>query len=449
MWYRLLEPVRQYALQQTTARGEVAATRARHAAYYLALAERAAPALRGPQQDAWLARLEREQGNLRAALGWAEERGRGKSGCGWRRRSSPFWEAHGHLAEGRRWLPWRWRRRPTAVHRRCGCGRWPGGPPRPFARRVRRGGAAARRESGAGAGMADAHGIAAALTELGMVARRQRDYARSVAFIEEGLARYRALGDETGIALALLNLGATLGTAGDAAGAVPLLTESLTRFEALGDLRSIATLQAVLGAALPTRAIWRQRPSSLLASLTGHARLGDPWHVTSSLLVLVGIQMHRERWEAAARLLGAAQALGERVSSAHDDTYDYAGLGAAIQAHLDAEHFTAAWTDGYALTFDQAVAAALALAVPPSSPPSRPARLSSPARELLTRREQEIARLVAQGKSDREIAATLFISVGTVSIHVHHIRQKLGLHSRWQIADRLAVQDSAAPPHSR
>src|SRR5205823_7683996 len=61
-WYRLLEPVRQYAQRGLRAPGEET-TRARHAAVYLALAETAAPALRGPTQDVWLVRLEREQGN--------------------------------------------------------------------------------------------------------------------------------------------------------------------------------------------------------------------------------------------------------------------------------------------------------------------------------------------------------------------------------------------------
>ncbi len=68
VWYRLLEPVRQYALQHLSARGETGAIRGRHAMFHLTLAEQAAPALRGPEQDAWLVRLEREQGNLRAAL---------------------------------------------------------------------------------------------------------------------------------------------------------------------------------------------------------------------------------------------------------------------------------------------------------------------------------------------------------------------------------------------
>src|SRR5207247_50154 len=64
MRYGFLEPVRQYALWRLHASGEAEASRSRHASYYLALAERAEPAVRGPEQVEWLDRLEREHDNL-------------------------------------------------------------------------------------------------------------------------------------------------------------------------------------------------------------------------------------------------------------------------------------------------------------------------------------------------------------------------------------------------
>jgi len=62
----------------------------------------------------------------------------------------------------------------------------------------------------------------------------------------------------------------------------------------------------------------------------------------------------------------------------------------------------------------------------------------------MTRREQEILALIAAGKSNQEIAAALYISIGTVRVHVHTIIQKLGVRDRTQAAV-LAIQKGINP----
>ena len=60
--------------------------------------------------------------------------------------------------------------------------------------------------------------------------------------------------------------------------------------------------------------------------------------------------------------------------------------------------------------------------------------IRSPATSVLSPREQEVAALITYGLTNREIAAELAISEGTVAVHVHHILAKLGIRSRAQVA---------------
>ncbi len=107
----MLETIREYGLECLATTGEAGVIRRAHAAYYLQLAERAEPELRGTEQALWLERLEREHDNLRAALECFLER----SGIGeGKEQGEPalrlcvalafFWRMGGYLWEGRAWL---------------------------------------------------------------------------------------------------------------------------------------------------------------------------------------------------------------------------------------------------------------------------------------------------------------------------------------------------------
>src|SRR5215212_8289234 len=102
--YRMLEPIRQYAREKLEESGEVAEVQGRHAAFFLALAEEAEPELVGPQQSAWVERLEEEHDNLREALSWALVRGKADLGLRFGGALWRFWYQLGYLSEGIGWM---------------------------------------------------------------------------------------------------------------------------------------------------------------------------------------------------------------------------------------------------------------------------------------------------------------------------------------------------------
>jgi predicted ATPase/DNA-binding CsgD family transcriptional regulator len=102
--YRLLETIRVYAGEQLTSSGHRAAVKARHAAHYLTLAERAAEHLRGPDQRAWVHRLTVEQPNLRAAFAYCVVTGDIDAAWRWITALERFWDTAGHRREAYDWI---------------------------------------------------------------------------------------------------------------------------------------------------------------------------------------------------------------------------------------------------------------------------------------------------------------------------------------------------------
>ena len=102
--FRLLETIRAFAAERLGHDGGEMDPRTRHAEFYHALGESAAPHLWDPQQQVWFDRLEREHDNLRAALQFWLSTGKPERARPRARPLAPFWEARGHLEEGLGWL---------------------------------------------------------------------------------------------------------------------------------------------------------------------------------------------------------------------------------------------------------------------------------------------------------------------------------------------------------
>ena len=238
--YRMLETIREYALVQLESSGELDARHLDLAEILVTLAEQVEPELTGPEQVAWLDRLEDEHDNLRAALQWCNETGVGDlalrlAGALWR-----FWSTRGYVGEGLRWLD-------TAIANSSN-----GATPHlakalnGAANLVREQGDYVRAERLHNQSLnilrecADSHGMAEALNNLGLIALYQGQHEAAQRYCEEGLALFREVGDKGGIAAALNNLGNVARERGESQRAASLHRESLALRRALGDKRGLA-----------------------------------------------------------------------------------------------------------------------------------------------------------------------------------------------------------------
>jgi predicted ATPase len=254
--FRMLETLRDYARERLAASGEADTLARRHLAHYTALAEAAAPELEGPAQRAWLARLEREHDNCRAALRWAldhptpatvEHGLRLADGLGW------FWVLRGHVREAGAWLD-RLLAAPEAAPTvgRAKALAWSaftlyalGDPRRQDVARARlRASLDMFREAGA------PQALTAAFRALLVLASWLGDTEAARVWFTEGLERFRQADDANGQGQALLGLGGLALEQGDHEAAVRHLRASLAAYRRAGNQDRAAGAQHRLGMAL-------------------------------------------------------------------------------------------------------------------------------------------------------------------------------------------------------
>jgi predicted ATPase/DNA-binding CsgD family transcriptional regulator len=430
--YRLLETVREYALERLRASEELATVRARHAAHFLTLATEAPSLLPGPGR--WLRRLGPHDGNLRLALAWFAEHREVERGL---RLGEVLWLLH--LRHGQITVGLAESGALLQLARADG--------PAPHLARLlewvalftyMQGDYAAARSLGEESlatwrALGDRAGIASILSHLGVYAREQGDADAALAWEEEGLAAARALGDARALADALIRLGEVAQVQGNPALATSCYTESGTLLVALGE-RSVR-LPHHLGSLALDEGRYPAARDLFRESLALQWQLGEREWTHSSLADLASVAAAEGDAERAIRLTGAAATAAAATGAALQPT-ERARLEHWIEPArrvLGKAATAAAWAAGRALTPERAMADALGRAAPALRPatPGRPAPPVSP----LTPREREVAALLAGGvHSDRAIAVALTISEATAGTHVQRLLAKLGLHSRWEVA---------------
>lgn len=433
----MLETIREYALERLIESGEGEVLHQRHAEYSLALAEAAEQELVGPEQQTWLGRLEREQDNLRAALDWSLRSGAAATalplaGALWR-----FWLARGRLQEGRHWLETALAQGADAPADARGKALLGAGVLACAHNDYQR--ATELYEEGLAVARALNHlpGIASTLNNLGMIAMYQGDYRRAKVLYEESLALSQRLGNTLSTAITWNNLAIVALRQHDSARATALYERSLAVYRELGNrqgeaevLNNLAEVALMRGDA--TRAAARYQ-ESLVLFRDLESQVGVAWCLEG----LAGVALARRMPGQAVKFLGAAAALRALLDAplpAIEQSNVERLLGQARAASTEAD-FATAWAAGQTLPLEQVVAEALATSPPARSRSTAPAQRRIDERgDPLTAREREVAALIAQGLTNRQIAAKLVVAERTVDNHVAHILAKLGFTSRARIA---------------
>lgn len=326
--------------------------RRRHLAFYRSLAGEAAGQLDGAEQRRWLARLDAEHDNLRAALDWSESGGeRSEEGLLLAADLWRFWVIRGYLSEGRRRLG-RLLASPPAA-----------GPSELRARLLEAAAALAHNQGDTSAALTDLEeglaiwrqlgdeqGIASALRDLGWIAWRRGEYGDARALSQQSLERHRALGDPRGEAQCLNNLGWVALMQGDFPHALAALRESLELRRRQGDRRRVAFCRLLEACVL----LLQGRPEEA-EQRTAHARadlrqLGDR-QLTALAASLLALVAEEEGNFAKAKDLAGAQALPafREIGDRWGIAFALTALGDAALGGGDLEEAAACFEEGLTL----------------------------------------------------------------------------------------------------
>ena len=360
MRYRMLETMRQYALERLAEAGEQHATRERHLGCFLALAEEAKPQLVGPRQGAWLKRLDLYRDNLLSAHAWCDQAADGtERGLRLVNALLRFWLSRGLLAQGHRACLEALARPGAERHARLRCeGLLHVG----WLCSYRGLDDDAQRLLADSVGLARAGGFSEllpnALSRLGFVCLSLQDRAQARACLEEGLALARKLSNEPWlVSLAASSLAELERLEEHLVAAEALYEESLRHVRTTGDrLRTMIGLNNLAMVAVATGAEARAR-SMLIESLAISDELGSKRGRLVVMEVCAGLAAHLKDWQLAARFDGAADIHTAQVGRRRDvaDAAFLAPFVARAREALGVAGYVDAQAVGRALSYEDAV----------------------------------------------------------------------------------------------
>jgi ATP/maltotriose-dependent transcriptional regulator MalT len=287
---------------------------------------------------------------------------------------------------------------------------------------------------------------------LGWTAYCQQSYAEAARFGERSVALFQQMGYPIWSTEALIILAYELAALGETTRAATLLDEALNLSKAGSDTRDQARALCGLGwLALRRGDLWRARTyyeeSVRLITQAPHIEMRHRSIPAACLEGLAEIAVEEGQVVWAARLLGAAHAQRTFVPYLTPVGLEQSFVKrtqALAQADLEADDFERAFTEGAHLTLLQVLIATMPLERLSSShqaasessgethtePKEALIETSLKQPEPLTKREQEVLKLLADGLTNAEIAAHMVLSVVTVNSYLRSIYSKLGVSSR-------------------
>ena len=362
--YHLLETVRQYAQNRLERSDDGPGVHARHLDYFVAFAEEARSHVIGPDEAAWLPRLDVERENLLSAHAWCDHAGEAaETGLRLVSALKPYLFNRGMLGLAYQITVEALARAGAQDRTPARCrGLFDAGQVSYFmgrygdAARLLEASLAIARELG------DSRRIAHALQPLGMSWVGLADVNAARGYLEEALALARAQGDKRQVAGALNSLGMLRRVEGALDAAEPIFREALDLVHEVKDHEAIAVMLLNLAMVGIDRA-QRDGPRRMLIDVIAIAgRTGSKPAGQSVLEVSAALATLSDDWSRAARQYGAAEALAAQTGIARDpaDTAFLAPFVARIKARLGAESFARLEAEGRTLSYDEAMAEASA-----------------------------------------------------------------------------------------